>query len=196
MVLIPAGRKTGKRASRWLVVATAAAMLPVGAEDPSRGALEYQIKATFLFTIAKFVDWPPEKLEENKPILVGIYGKDPFGATLDQVLQGKTVNGRPLVIQRLAGLEQVRQCHILFISSAEKKRLAQILSAVGDGGVMTVGEIANFAEQGGMVNFVLKENSVGLEINVSAAGRARINFSSKLLRLARVVEDRATAARN
>jgi len=183
-------------APQWLVMAAAAAMLPVSAQDPSRGAVEYQIKATFLYSLAKFVDWPPEKLEENSPILVGIYGKDPFGATIDQALQDKTVNGRTLVIRRLTGLEQVRQYHILFISSAEKKQLAQILSAVGDGGVMTVGEVASFAEQGGMVNFVLRENSVGLEINVGAAERARIKFSSKLLRLARVVEGKGPPRRN
>ena len=177
-------------------MATAAAMMPVCAQDPSRAALEYQIKATFLYTVAKFVDWPPEKLEENSPILVGIYGKDPFGDIIDQALQGKTVNGRALVIRRLAGLEQVSQCHILFVSSAEKKHLAQIFGAVGDGGVMTVGEIANFAEQGGMVNFVVRENSVGLEINVSAAERGRIKISSKLLRLARVVEGKAPPGRN
>jgi len=177
-----------KPASRWLVAAVAAALIPAGAQDSSPAGLEYQIKATFLLTIAKFVDWPPDKLDPSSPILVGIYGKDPFGITLDQTLRGKSVAGRPLTVQRLRGLDQAGPCHILFISAAERKRLGQILNTLGDGSVLTVGEMANFAEQGGMVNFVTKDNSVSLEINPSAAERANIKISSKLLRLARVVE--------
>ena len=181
--------------SPWLAVwlAVGAVAIPTAAQDSSGPGLEYQIKATFIYNFAKFVEWPVDRPNADGPILVGIYGKDPFGATLDQALRGKTVNGRVLEAHRLTGLQQVKQYHILFISSAEKKHLGQILSAVGDGSVVTVGETENFAQQGGMVNFVRKDNSVGLEINVSAAGRARIRISSKLLKLARVVQDKGRA---
>ena len=174
---------------RWAATAAAVAAIPAAAQAPSGSALEYQIKATFLYTVAKFVEWPAEKLEANAPIQVGIYGKDPFGPALDQTMRGKTVNGREMVVHRVTGLEQASQHHILFISSAEKKRLGTVLEAVAGGPVLTVGDVSNFAEQGGMVNLMMKENSVGLEINVNAAERAHLKISSRLLRLARVVKD-------
>ena len=192
--MINKGSRSVKWVSLWVAMATA--MIPAAAQDPYGPSLEYQIKATFLYNFAKFVEWPDDKLSADSPILVGIYGKDPFGATLDHALRGKTVNGRVLEVRRLDGLEHVKQYHILFISSAEKKHLGRILSALGDASVMTVGESDNFAQQGGMVNFVRKESSVALEINVSAAGRARIQISSKLLKLARVVQEKGRAEGN
>ena len=180
-----------KPASRWLTAALAAAMvsttIPARAQDAGTASLEYQIKATFLYTVAKFVDWPAGKIDATAPVRVAVYGKDPFGPTLERTLEGKTVNGRPLVIERLSGLEQARRYHILFISSGEKKRLRQILGALDDESVMTVSDMPDFAEQGGMVNLVMKENSVSLEINVGAAERAHLKISSRLLKLARVV---------
>ena len=115
------------QAWRRLWMAAAAALSSVHAQGPPAAGLEYQIKAAFLYNFAKFVEWPVDKLNADSPILVGIYGKDPFGATLDEALRGKTVNGRVLEVQRLTGLEHVKQVHILFISSAEKKHLGQIL---------------------------------------------------------------------
>lgn len=194
----PIRRNTGR--ARWLAAAILVVVIPVvvilvvvilvttpaAAQTPA--ALEYQIKATFLYTMAKFVEWPPEKLEGAGPLAIGVYGKDPFGATLDQQLQGKTVDGRAIVVRRITGLEQIRQQHIIFIAAGEKKHWSAVLGAVAGGGVLTVSDTDNFAEQGGMVNLVMKGNSVGLEINVAAAERAHIKISSKLLKLARVVE--------
>ena len=174
----------------------AAALSPAYAQGPPAARLEYQIKAAFLYNFARFVDWPAEKQNEKNQILVGIYGKDPFGSTLEQTLQGKTVGGRPLAIRRLTTLAGVKQCHILFISSAEKKNLGLILEVAGEGGVLTVGESAKFAEEGGMVNFAMRDNTVGLEVNVSAAERAHLTISSKLLRLAKLVGKERTTGRD
>ncbi len=173
----------------WLAAAILAA-IPSPAQAPA--ALEYQIKATFLYTVAKFVEWPPEKLEGNGPIAIGVYGKDPFGGALDRLIQGKTVDGRGIVARRLTGLEQIRQQHIVFIAADEKKHLGVVLGALAGGGVLTVGDTDNFAEAGGMVNLVMKGNSVSLEINTSAAERSHIKISSRLLKLARVVQDRGS----
>jgi hypothetical protein len=142
-----------------------------------------------LVTIAKFVDWAPGKLDDGAPIVVGVYGKDPFGPTLDRTLAGKTVNGRSIAIRRVAGLDEARLCSMVFVTAADKKRLAQILAALSDAGVMSVGDAPNFAQQGGVVNFVWRGNAVSLEINPVAAERAHLRISSRLLGLAHIVRD-------
>lgn len=171
----------------WVAVAILVA-LPAPAQVSI--ALEYQIKATFLYTIAKFIQWPAGKLEGNGPIGIGVYGKDPFGGELERQVQGKSVEGRGIAVRRLTGIEQAPGQHILFIGASEKRRLGAILGSLTAGGVLTVGDIDRFAEQGGMVNLVMKGNSVSLEINTGAAERGQIKISSKLLKLARVVADR------
>jgi len=173
----------------WLAAALLAALLAAIPPARAQEAGEYQIKAAFLVTIAKFVDWAPGKLDDGAPIVVGIYGKDPFGPTLDKTLEGKTVNGRAISIRRVAGLEEARVCTIVFVAAVDRKRLAQTLAALSAAGVMSVGESPNFAQQGGVVNFVLRGNAVALEINPIAAERAHLRISSRLLGLARIVKD-------
>src|SRR5437016_4174901 len=79
----------------WLFIWTAAAGIPIShAESPSAMGMEYKVKAAFLFSLAKFVDWPPEKLASGGPIVVCVYGKDPFEGSLAHALDGKTVDGK------------------------------------------------------------------------------------------------------
>jgi len=164
----------------------------------SRGALagsgssgEYRIKAAFLYNFAKFVQWrkcPDKKKKDEARLTIGILGRDPFGASIS-VLDGKTVGGRTLVIRRFSKLEQVQSCHILFISRSEKQDLARILRSVGPSGTLTVGDMDGFVRAGGVVHFFMKQNKVRFEINVTAAEKARLKISSKLLKLARIVRN-------
>ncbi len=164
--------------------------LTASGESPD-GGLGNQVKAMFLFNLAKFVEWPAEKMAAGTPIVIGIIGQDPFGGSLEKTLRGKTVSGRALTIRRLTELTdvEVKGCHILFISASEKKRITQILQKVKIDGVLTMAEVKGFAEQGGMVNLTTRDDTVGLEVNANAVERARIKISYKLLRLARIVQE-------
>ncbi len=161
---------------------------PAGAQ--SEPPTEYEIKAAFLYNFAKFVEWPADAFPDAQaPVLLGILGDDPFGLVLDQMIYGKTANGRGFVVKRISEGAELRSCHILFISSSEKKYLARILEGLKGSGVLTVGDMDRFAESGGVIHLLLAENKVRFEINLTAAGRAGLKISSKLLALARIVAD-------
>jgi hypothetical protein len=148
----------------------------------------YQVKAAYLFNFVKFVEWPEEAFADPlAPIVIGIVGDDPFGDALPQVVLGKTVQGRDLIIRKYHAGEDLRGSHILFISASEKKRLPQILSSLHGSCVLTVADIDGFLEEGGMILLFSEENRVRFAINVEAANQAKLKVSSKLLSLARVV---------
>lgn len=149
---------------------------------------EYHVKAIFLYNFAKFVDWPAEM--SDGPMCIGIIGDDPFGQELDQVVRGKTVNGRGFTVKRLQP-DAARTCQILFIAASEKKRYKTILSFLKNAGVLTVGESTGFCESGGVINLEIVESKVRFDVNLDAAARARLRLSSKLLGLARIVRDRS-----
>jgi len=178
--------RTGRILRRVFVLVLATLGVQGGESPP--GNLEYQVKAAYLYNFAKFVEWPADKLAEGSgPILVGVFGKDPFGSLLDSTLKGKTVRGHSLEVRRPPGLAELKQCHIVFISAAERQRLGDILHTLGNHSVLTVSDLGQSAEEGGIINFVTEESKVRLEINLHAAERARIRISSQLLKLARVV---------
>jgi len=154
----------------------------------SPNSSEYLIKAGFTYNFAKLVQWPASAFPRpDSPIVIGILGTDPFAGTLDQVLSGKTVNGRDLVVKHLKWGAELKECNILFVSTSETPRMDEIFRMVKGLHILTIGETPNFAQRGGIINFVLEDEKVHFEVNVDAAKEADINISSRLLTLARIV---------
>ena len=154
---------------------------------------EYQVKAAFLYNFVKFVEWPAEAFPDpHPPFIFGIVGDDPFESELISLISEKNLGGRRFLVRRFRRNEDLRQCHILFISLSEKKYLSQILDSLKGSSILTVSDAEGFTRSGGMIGFVLEENRVRLEISPKIAGRSQLKISSKLLALARIVdEDRA-----
>lgn len=160
-----------------------------GAAQVSR---EYEIKAAFVYNFIRFVEWPTGAFAEpGSPIAICVLGRDPFGPALD-ALADKTVLGRPLAIKRLERFAPGGSCHVLFISSSEAERLSTIIEALARSTTLTIGEMAGFAQKGGIINLVLENNRVRFEINPDVAERSGLTISSRLLNLARVVRAEPT----
>ena len=158
---------------------------------------EYQVKAAYLFNFLKFVEWPSDAFADPlAPIVIGIVGDDPFGSALPEVVVGKMVQGRDLVIRRYHAGENMRGASILFISASEKKRLPQVLAGLHGASVLTVADMDGFLDSGGMIQFLFEDDRVRFAINVDAASRARLKVSSKLLSLAHVVGKNANEVGN
>lgn len=173
-------------------IALLAMLLPAGilsfAHGEPQPAPEYAVKAAFLFNFAKFVEWPNDAFADiASPLVLCVLGKDPFGDSL-RSLKGKTVNGRPLAIRYVAVIEELDRCHLLFVSSSEKPVLPKILQATKGRSILTVGDMEDFARDGGIINLVKEESRVAIEVNLEAAQRSRLKISSKLLALAKIVK--------
>jgi hypothetical protein len=153
--------------------------------EPSR---EYQVKAAFLFNFLQFVTWPEADCAGGDgPFVIGVLGVDPFGATLDQLVSGETMQNRPVVVERYDDVRDVGRCQMLFVSSSEADRLDAIFSAIAGRRVLTVGETPGFAETRGVIALGVSENRVRFEINAGVASGENLSISSRLLRLADVV---------
>ena len=160
-----------------------------GGETP---ATKNQVEAVFLFNFAKYVDWPPAAFTNaTAPITIGVLGTDPFGDSLQHVAEGKTINDRAVIIRHLASESELPGCQILFVSNSEASRMGGILRKAGTLPILTVGEGELFAQNGGIINFVLKNGNVRLEINLATARQAGLTISSHLLAVADVVKGKS-----
>jgi hypothetical protein len=165
----------------------------------SSDSSEYLIKAGFIFNFAKFVDWPPTTFAQvDSPIVIGILGTDPFGAIIDQIVQDKKIGGRGFVVKRLkwgADPKDLRECKILFVGASERAHVDELVQIVRGLPILTVGETPGFAERGGVIRLVLEDNKVRFEVNVEAARQAGLTISSRLLTLARIIQQTAVDTR-
>jgi hypothetical protein len=144
------------------------------------------LKAVYLVKLCHFVEWPASAFAgSSAPLVISILGYDPFGASLDQCVQGELVDGHKLVVQRYQDAADVKPCQILFINEKESDHTDLLRSMAGHG-TLTVSSDRNFIRQGGMIRFQIDNNRIKLEINADAARQENILISSKLLRIASV----------
>jgi hypothetical protein len=171
---------------RFITAAFTALSLAFGAQ--AQAVEEYQVKAAFLYNFAKFIDWPADAFKSPKdPLVVCVLGQNPFGGALEDVIRGKTVEGRPFALRQISNAEEASSCQILFVSSESGKQFRSLAGNLKPAGILTIGEAPGFASSGGVVNFKLDQGRVRFEINVDAAEHAQLHISSKLLSLAQIV---------
>ena len=142
--------------------------------------LEYRVKAAYLYNFVRFIEWPPATGEG--PVEICVVRPNPFGEVLSDTLRGERLDGRP-VVQRVIDAPDPG-CQVLFVPAGSAA--APVLRAVQSAPTLTVGESPDFIRQGGIVNFVRDGTNVRFEIDDSAARRAGLRISSRLLRLARM----------
>jgi hypothetical protein len=152
------------------------------AEEPPLS--EYQVKAALLLNFVRYSDWPANGFAKtNSPYVIGIVGRDPFGTDLENTFE-KNVKGRPFLLKRVSSDQEIRACHLLFVPASERRRSRDLLEKLKGSSVLTVGESADFLDQGGVINLLMKDGSVRFEINLEPARIGRLMLDANLLDLA------------
>lgn len=173
----------------WILPGLLALPLTGLAASHPGGPSEYEVKAAYLYNFTRFIEWPESAFPgEAAPLVIGVVGENPFGAVLDELIREKVVNGHPLTVRRCRTAGDMTSCHLLFVTGADGRESARVLNLAHQAPIVTVGEAVRFARQGGTINFVLKDDRVGLEINRQAARLAGVRISSRLLNLATIVQ--------
>lgn len=156
---------------------------PMGAKQ-SRPS-EYDVEAAYLYNFGRFIQWPPKpQVPPANSFLICILGQDPFGPALKQTIANEFIDGKSVIAKQVSTAGEASDCHVLFISSSEERRLPQILASLSKSSVLTVSDLPGFMERGGMIEFVLEDSRVRFEVNVDTATRVGLTLSSDLLKLA------------
>jgi len=178
------------RAAACLVLCAALIGAPRAQNTPPAN-FEHEVKASFVYTVAKFVDWPPEAfVDPAAPFVFVVLGDDQFEDSLVHTVAGKTVSGHPVEVVGVKDAKDLVACHVLYLGRSEAPHVDDVLKRLHGASVLTVSDFDHFAQSGGVMRLALDENMVRFEINVDAAERAHLQISSKILKLGRLVRDR------
>lgn len=170
----------------WAATLIACALL---AAQQSHSSVEYEMKATAVFNLAQFVDWPPSAFSDaESPFVIGVLGQNPFGKGLDRAVAGESVQKRRLAVKYGETLDALGPVHMLYISRSEARKLPEILRSLKRKSTLTVSDIDRFAQNGGMVNLVTTEDRVRMLVNPTQIEAASLRVSAKLLRIAELVK--------
>ena len=158
-------------------------------------ASEQEVKAAYLLNFTRYVDWPPNAFDApDAPVNLCILGEPVFGDIVRQTVEGRRSRGRPVRVLEPDEPSQAADCHIAFLPS--RPREARVwLQALRRAATLTAGDGPDFLRRGGMVAFVMVDQTLRFEIAAAAVRRAGLQISSRVLALAMRVTEEPEAPR-
>lgn len=177
---------------------------------PAQEVGSTDLEAAFLLNFLRFTVWPSESfLAPDDPLVVTVVGADAIALDLallglderlgperrsvvihnrNGIAPGARGAGRP---NRPATRDDLRNSHMVFVSSAEARNVAWILDQVAQSPVLTVSDDSGFVTEGGMLALVVRGGRMTFDADPARINHAGLTVSSKVLRLARLVESEA-----
>jgi hypothetical protein len=147
--------------------------LPIFAR--AQGGNEYQFKAALVLKLTRYTTWPSEKLPAGSPLVIGVYGQDSISTQISEAVAGRRINDREVVVKRIATVQEVIGCHVLFVSRSEQDRLGAVLGKTRGNPILTIGETSNFKDKGGI--FILTPSGGGVDVGFDLRNLRRSSLS-------------------
>jgi hypothetical protein len=169
-----------KHAALIILVLAVAAALPVTADDASE---ETRIKAAIVYNLARVVAWP-EGAEAGDVFVIDVVGSDAAGPAFE-TLAAKEIRGRTLRVRAWNGEADGQ---VIFLARSAAGRCGETLAGLAGRPVLTISEMDQFCEQGGIVQLVRRQNKIRMRVNRAAAEAAGLHLSSQLLKVAEIVD--------
>lgn len=149
---------------------------------------ESQIKAAFLYKFAGYVDWPEGFLGSvETPFTIGVLGADPIADELVQIVQGRKIHSRSIVVSRLKAGDPLEDVAILFVGKGDAARLKPVRGTLQAQPILVVTEEPAGLALGGMINFLLVDRHVRFEVALAPVEKSGLRLSSRLLAVAQRV---------
>jgi hypothetical protein len=149
---------------------------------------EPELKAEIIRRFTIYIDWPDDG-PGFSDFVVGFIGDDPISAHLKHAMGGYEIKGHMTAIRNITNLDEIDSCHLVFISASSPFTLDSILTRTRHRPILTVADSPGFADQGVIINLVLtSDGEVRFEINETEARNSGLRVSSRLMRLARIVD--------
>ncbi|MBI5007895.1 MAG: YfiR family protein [Nitrosomonadales bacterium] len=160
-----------------LVLATMAAL-------PCRAELsELQVKSAYVFNFIKFVKWPASAVKPEGRIRLCVIGSKDLRAslaTLDERRVGEYVLH---VAPYPDSTEELNDCNVLYIGEHEQRRHLQIIKSLGNAPTLTISDIQGFAERGGGIGLLHRDEKLLFEVNLASTRKAGLQLSGQMLNL-------------
>ena len=174
-------RRSQSRSSIWRL-----ALVGVFACARAWAVDEGELKAAIIFNVLLFVEWPADVAPPpGSPMVLCLNPGAALGPAL-KALQGRELRGTRLDVRDAVPLANAQGCHAAFIDGSDSLRAASPTKA---GGVLVISDDMPQASPLAALTLRRAGNRIALDVNLEAARNARLQLSSKLLRVSHVVKE-------
>jgi hypothetical protein len=148
---------------------------------------EYRLKAAFVYNLIPFVEWPADT--KGKALVVCFAGEGAMETALKAFFQDQHSGVSVMEVRVARGRNEMRACDVLFLAYPDSTRMREALGHLQGASALTIGEGEEFVRMGGVIALAAQGRTLRLLVNPSAAQRAHLRISAKLLSMATVVTD-------
>lgn len=150
----------------------------------AEGLSAEQAMSAYVLNFIKFVEWPYSADLKDGKLTLCVVGDDSLGAVLGQ-LDGRTVGERKLRVTRsLQYGDSLRACQVVVVGHDVRHKAAAIIKELDNAPVLTISTIEGFAEKGGCIGLLQREERMLFEINLEMLRRKKLLLPGQVLNLA------------
>ena len=165
---------------------TIAILLLMGPWASAQDVTEPALKAAFIYSFAKFTEWPADVVPRAaEPFVLCVLGDAAVGDALERLVKGRALAGHSMAVSHVAPAGPQSMCHVLYLSGVSASQAAQLVARHRDVPVLTISDVEGFTDVGGIAQFFFEQGQLRFTIHVGSAKRAHLQISSNLLALAR-----------
>lgn len=160
--------------------------------SPQPWAPEHSVKASFIPRFISFIRWPaplPGTADSGAPFLISILGDDPFHGDLMDAFRDAKLSGMEVRIKVARSVDDLAGSKVVILPAESRDQVVAASRWAAEHGALTIGDGEGFGTRGVIINFFRQDDKVRFEINPRAAERSRLQVSSLLLKVARIVKE-------
>lgn len=157
---------------------------PVATAEPAE---DITVITVLTLNLARFTEWPKESADNGPEFRLCIIGDNVVQQEFEK-LDGMPIGSKKIETMHLLRLKNFTQCHLLYISGLDRSTELQLLNEIKNRPILTVSNEDNhFLADSGMVVFKVLDGKVNIEVNLNAVKLAGLEISSRVLKLATLV---------
>lgn len=160
------------------------------AEEKPLALYEQKIKAGLVYNLLKYTTWPKASTsQEAGKLHICLFGNDAFDGYLSP-LEGRTAQQVPIFITQVTKVQDTADCSVIVIHRSEEQHLNELLQFLKNKNILTISDIEQFAQRGGMVEMTREEEKISIYINTDAVNLAQLDIQERMLKLAKIVSSK------
>lgn len=163
--------------------------LVLAAHVPARSADRADVEAAIVYNLLLFVDWPSDAVAATGgPLVLCVDPGSPLAPPL-KTLGGRPVRGWRLQVRELAAGASPAGCNALFLDEGSRASWHALRPQLKGAPVLVIDDADGELQGLAAIHLDTGGDRIAFDVNLAAARDARLQISSRLLRLARKVTE-------
>lgn len=147
-----------------------------------------KLNSALIYKLTKFVHWPAIKSSSSSNFHLCLLNNGTTPADF-KTLEDYQVQDLPIKVSSFKRSDMIDDnCHIVFIDQLKGPFIKSILANLAQRPILTVSNLINFSETGGMLEIGTRNGKINFQVNLNSVNAAELKMSAALLQLSTVVK--------